>query len=349
MADSLPRRAFLGVHLASGSLRVTRVLPGSMAAAAGVEPGDELVALAGEALGDLGRALRRCGGLERAELRVTRGGAEIAAEVAVREAPREPGAAYDQVLAGGARLRLITTAPAGEPRGLVLFLQGIALDSIELPGSPFVAASIDGWSRRGFATARLERRGTGDSEGAAPDFETEVADAGAALASLAARFERVVLFGHSLGGMVAPLIAGPASAVVVYGSSARRWYACVDDGARRQLADRGAPAAEIEAHVARSREARARGESDDERSAAFHAQLDATDLAAAWRAVSCPVLSLWGDRDRVVGRDEARMIAQLAPAGDFAAIAGVDHGGAPEPARVVDAAAVRVLALQPWR
>ncbi len=195
-------------------------------------------------------------------------------------------------------VRLRTLVRGASPLG-VLYLQGIGLGSVEDP-SPITDAL---YALPDITLMELERRGVGDSEGELPDFLTEVDDYRAALAELRRRCERVVLFGHSVGGMVAPLL-GAVDGIIVYGTSALRWRDCLEQSTRRQLALHRIT--DVEPVLARERERIERGE--DERSPQFHAQLDAVDLAAAWRESRCPRLVLHGEHDWIVSLDEARAI-----------------------------------------
>lgn len=182
----------------------------------------------------------------------------------------------------------------------VLFLQGITPSSLEDP-SPVTDALR---SLENITLLELERRGVGDSRGQIPDFNTEVDDYRAALTWLRTRCRRVIVFGHSVGGMIAPLL--DADAIVVYGTSSMRWMQCLEASTRRQCALRGIP--DVESVLQRERARIARGE--DERSAEFHAQLDAVDLADAWRRSRVPRLVLHGEYDWVVSEEEARAIGE---------------------------------------
>ena len=91
----------------------------------------------------------------------------------------------------------------------------------------------DGWSRMlrrlaqesGMAMMRTEKAGVGDSEGdcASLDYETELADHRAALAALNGPRtwirDRIVVFGASMGGNFAPLVAAgePVAGVMIWG------------------------------------------------------------------------------------------------------------------------------------
>jgi pimeloyl-ACP methyl ester carboxylesterase len=329
----LPRRAFLGVRLpadaeafSAAGARIAGVLPGGMAERAGLAAGDRLVTLAGLPLRDpceLGEALRRAGAADAAEL-VWDGGA---ATVPVVPHPREPEVEHGELAVDGARLRtLVVATPA--PRATVLVVQGIACESIDLatrPDEP-LAGLIRAWAAAGIAVVRVDRRGCGDSEGGPcgeVDFATDLADHKAALALLPARPR--FLFGHSVGGMVAPLLAAELEldGVMVYGTSTARWRDCMIETTRRQLAMRGADAAEIERRAA-ALDARIGVDGLNGRSARYHAQLAAIDLAAGWARVRAPVRIYRGEHDWVVGAEEQAAIAAIT-GGALVDLPGLDH------------------------
>lgn len=123
---------------------------------------------------------------------------------------------YEQVrMADGRRLRVFLTRPAGSsaPLPAIFHTQAVSCDSLEMPPQ--------GWRvmralalRSGRVLVRVERSGTGDSEGPGCDrldYDTEVADYRAALAQLRGHpwvdGKRVVVWGSSLGATTAPLVA----------------------------------------------------------------------------------------------------------------------------------------------
>jgi pimeloyl-ACP methyl ester carboxylesterase len=61
------------------------------------------------------------------------------------------------------------------------------------------------------------------------------------------------------------------------------------------------------------------------RVATFFQQLAAVDVAAAWRAVECPVLALHGSSDWLSLAEDSAEIAALAPQGTLQELAGIDH------------------------
>jgi len=344
MTLRLARRALLGVELPRGGeaftpegMRVGGVVPGSMAEVAGVLPGDRLARVGSwpvRSPTELRVALQSAGALEITELAIGRGGEVIllAARVERRPAEAIEGAEvlYNEISSRGARLRVIVTRPEGSASSpAVLFIQGISCDSVDFGGrhgAPLFSL-IQGLSKAGLVTMRLEKRGVGDSEGEGCEgagFNGEVEDVKAALCALAGYAfvdaRAIFVFGHSVGGMIAPLLEplGLASGYIALGTSAARWLDCVEASTRRQALLHGASPAESERAARSEREAIERAIQDPGsralvggRGAAFHRELQATDLARSWAEVSRPVLVLRGELDWVVSEEEQAAIARI--------------------------------------
>ncbi len=366
--DELPRRPFLGLELASPGeaeegFLIRRVFAGSTGAVLGARAGERLLALDGLRLVDQG-ALRAAAHRLRAgaevELMLVGTGEPRRVRGPARALPRERFAGaevlLDQVSVAGRRQRLIYTRPSASrgPRPAVLLLQGLACRSCESPlgGDGMFTRLIAGWSAAGLATLRVEKPGVGDSEGRCEDvdFTRELAGYRAGLEHLRARSfvdpARVFLFGHSLGGMVAPLLAAraPVRGVAVYGSSSRRWLECELGAYRRQRDDADATrlarveellralyregvsparlfAARPELRSLGEREFSSDFSSDFSggfpgdrahgRPLRFFRQLDRVALAATWAELDVHVLALHGARDRVCSAQESAEIAAI--------------------------------------
>ena len=348
----LPRRARLGAELdtdavafTTAGLRVAAVVAGGLAARAGVVGGDLITAIAGapvRTLGELAIALRRAGAAATVELTVTREGVARSASVSVERvalAAGDPPVEYGALVVPGARLRSLVTR-VKQPRAVVLVIAGIACESIEHDGDADapLAALVASWGRAGFDSVRFDKRGVGDSESdggpcGATDFATEQADAAAALALAAAvaheRCVPLVVYGHSVGGIVAARLAqaAPIAGFILHGVPARSWMATLEDSVRRQLALHGAGPVEVAARIEAVRALRDRGDLNG-RSAAYHAQLAALDLDAAWAMLAAPVLVLRGEHDWVVRRGDAELLAARAPGrSTIVDLAGLDHLG----------------------
>jgi pimeloyl-ACP methyl ester carboxylesterase len=112
---------------------------------------------------------------------------------------------------------------------------------------------------------------------------------------------------------------------MVYGTPVMRWLACLQDSARRQMMLRGSTDDAIAAQVAELARLADTGELNG-RSAAYHAQLDALDLEAAWRGVTAPILVVRGEHDWVVAdHDQARIADLAAGPTTIVDVPGLDH------------------------
>lgn len=115
----------------------------------------------------------------------------------------------------GVRLRTILTRPAGATDKLpaIMLIQWVSCGSIDVPADrPSLLRDIA--ERSKMVLIRVERAGTGDSEGPACnalDYNTELAHYRAAFDALARHRwvdpDRIILFGSSLGATMAPLVA----------------------------------------------------------------------------------------------------------------------------------------------
>ncbi len=368
---TLPRRAHLGIEVSSGAvtqagLRVVGVAASSTAERAGIVPGDVVVNIDERSVDNVAQLVACVGRLvsgERLRITVLRNGdtLELSASISAL-ATESPLVCLDHVVGpSDTWLRCIHTTPATPgPHPAIFYLQGSDWGSCEHPLTPAhpVRQMIAQFTHAGFATLRLERSGIGDSEGPActdVDFEAELAGYQAGLAQLRDRHPSVFLFGHSLGGMVAPKLdlAGVVG-VIVIGTSADTWHECLLGSFRRQAERAGQPAkviardlallTELQEHVLREGKTPAEvyrlhphlrdaaftqfsGEQSFERTVRFFQQLEAAQLRAAWARVSCPVLALHGDEDWICTAGDADAIAALAGAlGTAVGLPDVDHG-----------------------
>jgi hypothetical protein len=284
-SGELPRRTQLGVGIAplndddrrqpalaeapTSALKITAVSPAFTAARAGLRPGDVLLRINGEPLQPATQmaswvAQQTVGGDARFEL--IRDGRPMTLSARWIERPREPDndsyrVRYEQVLSRGARLRTIVTLPAtlkpGERAPAMLFIPGVSIGSLDasLEGASPYLQIVRSFARRGFVTMRVELPGIGDSDGGpaiAVDFERQADIYAQGLRALAARPDvdpaRLLVFGHSMGGLWAPLAAAdtPVKAVVVGGTVFRSWYEYVLENTRRQTLLAGTPPADVD-------------------------------------------------------------------------------------------------------
>ncbi len=366
--EPLPRRATLGAGFRpgnAGGMAVTTVVPTGAAAKAGLKVGDEVVAVAGAKTPDseaIMLALRSPKGATIA-VEIVRGGERSTLEVPVVAAAAETMAGsavrYDSVeVPAGYRLRTIISEPeakvtaANGKRPALLFIQGIYCASLDRPqardavDTKLVTAITDA----GFVTMRVDKPGLGDSEGppcGEIDFATELAGYIAALKQLKSLPnvdpDRVFVFGHSMGGVMAPFVtkAVPVKGVIVYGTLARTWLEYSLENTRRQAALRGVD--ESQGDVSEMVQQQSRidtmmliqkmtlGEIWDKhpelkpeqsdpmmtrdrlssRSMGFYHQLQDQNIARAWEEGTGSVLAIHGEYDWVTTGQDHELIAAI--------------------------------------
>ena len=130
----------------------------------------------------------------------------------------------------GVRLRTILTRPAGSsaPLPAIFLTQWVSCGSLDVPADrPSMVRHLA--EKAGMIFVRVERSGSGDSEGppcSALDYDTEVRHYREALDQVARHRwidpDRILIFGNSLGSTTAPLVAAgrKVAGVAVQGGGA---------------------------------------------------------------------------------------------------------------------------------
>lgn len=372
-AAELPRRSQLGAQLApveataasAAGLRVQAVLPGLSAQALGARVGDVITTADGQAVASMPQLLawlatKPAGSSVR--LTVLRDGRTLDLSGTLVERPREAASdrylvEYGHVHAVRGRQRTLLSTPlpavAGQRHPALLFVQGVTLSSIDQPLTDPNAYSriVAAFANSGFVTMRVEKPGVGDSEGgpsATVDFEQELDGYRQALKALRARPDvdpsRIFIFGHSMGGLWAPLLASevPIRGIAVAGTGFRTWIEYALENTRRQSLLGGATAAAVHDEITRlaplltgffaqrltpaqlrEQHPGAKDLLDDlfeagdtlhaGRALPFWHQVNALNLPAAWakaHANGAPqVLALWGEHDFLVNGLDHRLLA----------------------------------------
>jgi pimeloyl-ACP methyl ester carboxylesterase len=374
---SLPRRGYVGLQLGTspapgGGLVVRGVAPGSSAASAGVVAGDVLTHLDQNPAVDLIEVRHLLRSLRPGDpllLDVVRQGRPVRFETSVAAFPVEhhDGARVElgEVDVGGHVLRSISVVPDSTgPHPCVYLLPGAHWASEEYPLMPAhpLPALVGALATHGFATVRVERSGLGDSQGppcTEVDFETELEGFRAGLhhtleQDWVARTS-VFLFGHSLGAMVAPLLARDAelAGIACYAASAIPISDALVGAIERhaERVSRAEPdfprkavgiAELIRLVVTAGREpgsvleerpdlaavapAHFMGDQAYGRIARFYHQLERVDLKRSWSELDVPALFVHGDRDHICTADDSRRLADLVgKKAEFVELPGVDH------------------------
>ena len=359
----LTRRAALGVALENTSEgpKVTLVTPQMTAALAGVEPGDIVLSLNGTVTktnADLVAAAGLLRSGDRTVLTLKRG--TVTKTVIAKATPRPlesiPGAdvRYGTVSFKEGRLRdiLVTPKTAAPGAPVVYLIQGYGCGSVEgQPNHPYhlLAKTL---AEAGIGSYRIEKLGMGDSLTSTPclktDFALEMEGFEAAYQALikdrGVNPDRIIILGHSMGGIQAPLIAakGPAPrGVMVYGTALRNWQDYMQElFAMQGFVSAGADPAEAEqaakafrplmqrifnedvglktiANENPNHEAMLRSAFDWDgdnlilgRNLAYWRGVAAQDTVASWRDTKTPVLAIYGEADfaAIDERDHKRIV-----------------------------------------
>jgi pimeloyl-ACP methyl ester carboxylesterase len=255
----------------------------------------------------------------------------------------------------GYRVRTYTSRPAGATGRLpvVVFIPWLSCDPVENPMN-----AHDGWSmmlrqvmrQAGVQMVRIEKPGVGDSEGpkcGETDLDDDMAAfrAGirAALADPGADPARLYLFGGSIGGALAPVLAPEfeVRGLIVSGGYARTWLEHMLGIERRRLTLSGqppeaanaamrafggfydrvlnggqTPAQALAEHPEWKRYWYDAPDGQYGRRMRYYQQLQALDVEAAWQRVAVPVLIVQGELDWIMGREEADRAAAIVSARD---------------------------------
>ncbi|HEV3122765.1 MAG TPA: alpha/beta hydrolase, partial [Isosphaeraceae bacterium] len=278
---------------------------------------------------------------------------------------------YGSVKSRAGRLRTIVTRPKGPGNHPALFLiQGVGIFSVDNPVGQLQSYKrfSEDFTRHGFVTLRVDKPGCGDSEGGPArdvDFDTELDGYRQALKMLKARDDvdpaNVFVFGHSMGGVMAPFLAADVSVrgILVYGTIARTWVEYMLENTRRQMELADAAPSAIDSQMKTDaallthlyaekmppkeialKYPALRGQieetvSEDRytlgRSLDFFRQLAGKNLGAAWESFDAHVLAIWGKADFVSNEDDHALIERIVNRShpghaSFLAMDGIDHG-----------------------
>lgn len=274
-AQSLPRRGTLGIPFrAVPEATRTELKIGAQEAvqatsrANGLEENDLILGVNGKrfkSFAEWTELVRTAVASPTAKLIVNRSGKEQTIEVQVQPKVADKGenyeTIYDHVVSNGHRIRTFITKPktAGK-RPVMFWIQGINASSVEAPltGPSGTSKILKSFSDDGYVTVRVEKPGVGDSEGGPAllvGFNEEVDIYRQTLKTLD-KYDfvdrsQVYLFGHSMGGCHAPIIASeqPVKGIISYGTVSDSWLEWQVKAARIQGPLGGQKRSDIDAEV----------------------------------------------------------------------------------------------------
>jgi pimeloyl-ACP methyl ester carboxylesterase len=246
---------------------------------------------------------------------------------------------YGDFAFDGGYVRTLLKRPKGLCKGTVFYLQGISCYSVDpLPAGDPVTVFLDGLLRNGYAVFLIDKPGMGDSYTQTPcsgmGFNQELelfTKAYQYLLGLKGVDEKkVCLFGHSLGGVIAPLVAerNRPAAVAVYGTVLRPWYDYLYDAIKFQDIWAGVDMASLQTQMEQYKPILfdlfynphskvlqntdsttlnalkmmldyhpATGLALAERTPQFHIEINKHNLPQAWKNTTGKVLAMYGEGD----------------------------------------------------
>ncbi len=357
VASQLPRHAVFGAVLSEtrGAPAVTRVVPKSAAAAAGVSPGDVIVSIGNvrtPSVASFLAEMHRLRAGERTTLTFTHRGGPQGANVVLGAPANENDPAvttlYGAIQVDGSLRRTLLTYPKSASGSLpaVLLLGGIGCYSVDAaanPEDPYMRLAHD-ISRAGFVTMRIEKSGVGDSQGPpcnTVDFAAEERGYAAALTALRADphvdSSRVFLLGHSIGSLEAPRLASVqhVAGIIVSEAVGRDWPEYEVRNLRRQLELGGASPPDTDTALMEKQQCLVQllyekwDEATIERSMPsckthngvypvdppYMQQVAAVNVIETWSKVDVPVLAVYGTSDFVTEEADHRRIVDVVNAG----------------------------------
>lgn len=376
--DSLPRHGLwqAEIRFADPGITVRTVDPGGAAARAGLRPGDRILKINGHSIPDqiayekMRRSLKAG---QPAVLLLQRGPDVLETTISLAPYPREHTPGLDTrygslVTAHGDRLRTISTRPAGVAGKLpaILFVQWLSCSPPEQHWRfrDGWAAMVQEISRGGYHVLRVTKPGVGDSEG--PDcadygFNYELETYRAALQYLRNMPEvdtsRIFLFGGSMGGSMAPIIAQQENlkGIIVSGCYVKTWYEHMLEIERRistlsgdspattnekmktwsafyamYLNEKMTPEEIFKAHPEYRSLWNEPPRHQYGRPAHFYMEANEHNIAGYWEKLNLPVLVIYGEYDWIMSREDHVLIADImnrkkSGLGTFLEIPGMDH------------------------
>lgn len=361
---------------------ITEVFPTGTGEALGLRAGDIVLSMAGDAVTDVQAVVRHTQSWRSGEplrMEVWRNGARQQLHGTIKGKPMETSTVaevtYGAVSFGDGQLRTIIHKPKADGVfPLVVYLQGFDCSSIDYyyqPDSP-IRQFVDGLVEKGFAVFRVEKPGVGDSDGSFDcgniGYDTEVAAFDAAMQELKdydfVDTDNIFYFGHSLGGVTAPLLAARhhPKGVAVYGTVFESWYEYMQKVFRDQSYVRGDDWIRTENNSRNAQEFLARlfimKESPEQMSQypqlkslldgnildfdgdsrfigrhyTFWQELNAANQVQAWRDADVYSLAIYGEYDiHAISPKDAQQIADLVNdyhpgKGKFVLLPGTEHG-----------------------
>jgi pimeloyl-ACP methyl ester carboxylesterase len=363
-AQELPRRSFLGTRLervtsdlqrimelpdTSGAL-VSDVIPGSTAQAAGLKKGDILLQIDGRQIHTPAEAVAYVGSRQ-SNTKFTydfiRNKKRLHGSATFKPYPVESykdlDVIYTQAQTEMGLQRLIITTPKTKTNlPIVVFIGGIGCYSLDAPFDTARSETqlLNKLARAGFTTVRIEKPGVGDAAGHSKacneiGFMEEADGYVTAINDIRKRpgfgNEHVYIIGHSMGGVMAPLVAAHTeiSGIIAYGTigsnfleylmKTRRTIAEAYGWSPEETDDYTKDACECASYYFAEKQTTEQAAMKkgvcgeylpvfDLRSRQYNDELYALNIPAAWKGFKGKALLAWGTSDFISSEEDHKII-----------------------------------------
>lgn len=386
-AQSLPRRVYLGVKLEDltddtrrimeldtiAGVLIKQVLPQSTAEAAGFKTGDMILAVNDEHPANSAALIAYLGTQTTGtafNYQLLRGKKKVTGKSTFKPFPDEKYADLDVIYTdvntvNGLQRLIITKPKINAKLPVVVFIGGIGCYSLDnaLDTTKSESQILNLIARAGFMCVRIEKPGMGDNANhcikcAEVSFNDEMQGYYTAIANLKRRSDvdtnAVFIIGHSMGGVMAPLIAQKTNikGIICYGTIGSNFLEYLNKTRRTigeaynwkpdEIDDYIKDYCECAGYyfVEKMTTAEAAKKNPvckdylgifDYRSRAYNNEMYAINIPAAWKSFKGNALFMWGESDYISSRQDQEILVNAVNTfnpghGSFVTIKNADHG-----------------------
>ncbi|MBS1742734.1 MAG: alpha/beta fold hydrolase [Bacteroidetes bacterium] len=242
-AQEPQRKALMGMQgrAVSSGIVADSIIPNGTWAAINIQKGDTILELNGQQLSSMqayGKTAAEIRTGDEVRVRYIRNNKKMFAKGKAVMRPYETSdiadIRYDWVKFRSGALRAIARKPKGKIHcPAILLIPGYGCGSIENYAGSYNGKLMNEWIKAGYAVVTIEKSGMGDSYGCVPCSEADLVtdiesfDAGYRYMKSLPFVDttQLVIWGHSMGGVIAPEVAKKhhPAAVMVFGATFRPW------------------------------------------------------------------------------------------------------------------------------
>lgn len=365
LSQELPRRAFLGIRMTKVNddtkrllnlaeekgVLLEEVIAGSTAEKAGFKKGDVLLSINDKEVNSPAETVSAVSGLNvdsKFTYTIIRNGKTVKGNSSISAMPYEKHDGVEMVYTAvqtvnGLQRLIISKPPGDSKKPVVFFVGGIGCYSLDFPFEPdrSEVQLLNSLTKAGYVCVRAEKPGVGDNRECTPcekvTFLNEVAGYVEGIRKVKqlsfADSSQVFIVGHSMGGVMAPLVARSAAVkgIVAYGTIGSNFIEYLAKTRRTIAAAYEMPPDETDTYIKDYCECAvwyladqmttadaARKNPDcreylsvfDLRSRSYMNELYRLNIPGSWKHFNGKALMLYGEMDFIASEEDHRVIAK---------------------------------------